>query len=178
MTEELEGVDPGNLSWTELEKKSYLWAIINEGLRLTYGISPRTPRVARDEHLVYQKGDWNYVVPKGTPIGMSAAIQHHLEDIFPNSEEFVPERWLGRGGERNQGLERYMVSFNRGSRQCLGMNLALCELYLMTAAVTLRVLPSAKLYETTVADVKYDFDYTTYQISKKAKGVRIVVAPL
>ncbi|KAH9906691.1 putative cytochrome P450 [Xylariomycetidae sp. FL2044] len=179
---ELAGVDAHALSWTALEQNAYLWAVINEGLRLTYGISGRTPRIARNEDLVYRKAaaaedrSYHYRVPRGTPIGMSAVIQHHNEEVFPDSRAFLPDRWLDGSGRKNHALEKYLVSFNRGSRQCLGMNLALCELNLLTAAMALRVLPRARLYETGIADVEYDYDNVTYQTRDDSKGVRVVMA--
>ncbi|KAI1861411.1 uncharacterized protein JN550_010791 [Neoarthrinium moseri] len=175
LRQDLKDVDPKKLSWTTLEKYPYLWAVINEGLRLTYGLSPRSPRIARDEDLVYRKGQYQYIIPRGYAIGMSSVINHHNEEIFPDSEEYIPERWLDVNGQKKHGMEKYLMSFSKGSRQCLGMNLALCELYLVTAAVTLRVLPHMKLYETTIDDVKYDHDLVTYQTKKGSKGIRVTI---
>lgn len=74
LTDELEGVDLESVSWVELEKLPYLNAVIAESLRLSYGISSRTPRIAPLEHLVYRghvagKGDVEYMLPKGTAVG-------------------------------------------------------------------------------------------------------------
>ena len=52
-------------------------------------------------------------------------------------------------------------------------SLALCELYLVTAALALRVLPQLKLFDTTYEDIKYDFDALTPQPKKGARGVRV-----
>lgn len=74
MTEELQGIDLQSASWVELEKLPYLSAVIAESLRLSYGISSRTPRIAPLEHLVYRgrlngDSDVEYVLPKGTAVG-------------------------------------------------------------------------------------------------------------
>jgi hypothetical protein len=53
-------------------------------------------------------------------------------------------------------------------------SLAFCELYLVTAAMALRILPHLKLYETVYEDIKYDFDALTPQPKKGARGVRVV----
>jgi cytochrome P450 len=115
--------DPEKLSWTALEKIPYLNDIVYEGLRLSHGTSARSPRIAREEDLMYrsQKGDLQYMVPKGTPIGMSAFLANTNEDIFPQAMEFLPERWIDEQGSKNHSLEKYMFSFSRGSRQCMGM---------------------------------------------------------
>ncbi|KAH9909477.1 cytochrome P450 [Xylariomycetidae sp. FL2044] len=177
---ELQGLDAKNLTWSSLEKLPYLGAVISEALRLSYGVSSRMPRVPRDEHLLYRgevsgRGKVEYVIPKGTPIGMSPAIMHHNEDVFPNSHEFMPERWLDQEGLRRPNMEKALLSFSRGSRQCLGINLAYCELYLTTAALALRVFPHMKLYETDINDVKYDHDLITAQARKGSKGIRVVM---
>jgi cytochrome P450 len=74
LAEELNDTDPEKLAWSALEKLPYLSAVISEGLRLSYGVSTRIPRVPRDEHLVYRgevkgRGRVEYVIPKGTAIG-------------------------------------------------------------------------------------------------------------
>ncbi|KAH8755081.1 cytochrome P450, partial [Diaporthe sp. PMI_573] len=60
-------------------------------------------------------------VPRGFAVGMSSAIMHHNEEVFPNSEAFLPERWMEQDENRYTNLERCLLSFSRGSRQCLGM---------------------------------------------------------
>lgn len=119
----LANIDAENLSWTALEKIPYLYGVVYEGLRLSHGTSARSPRIAREEDLIYrtQKGDLQYVVPKGTPIGMSAYLANTNEDIFPQPMEFSPDRWIDEQGKKNHNLEKHMFSFSRGSRQCMGM---------------------------------------------------------
>lgn len=109
-----------------------------EGLRLGYGVVTRLARVAETETLVLADDDagsphrgrtWS--IPPGTPVGMSAYHVHHDERVFVNSREYWPERWLdAEGKQRDRRLEGYLLSFSRGSRQCVGMNLAQAELYL------------------------------------------------
>lgn len=97
--------------------------------------------------------------------------------IFPNPEVFDPSRWI-RAAERGERLDRYIVSFTKGSRQCLGIkyvyralfhfnfffllmwtrdadrsySLAYAELYLTVAHVFRRF--EFKLYDTTVDDIR------------------------
>ncbi|KAH8743242.1 hypothetical protein F5883DRAFT_441189, partial [Diaporthe sp. PMI_573] len=63
------------------------------------GVSGRTPRIAQDEDLVYRGSAKDTdkvecVIPRGFAVGMSSAIMHHNEEVFPNSEAFLPDRWL------------------------------------------------------------------------------------
>ncbi|KAG4222841.1 hypothetical protein PC116_g28686 [Phytophthora cactorum] len=134
LTDELRGVvsDPQRLPpWSTLEKLPYLGAVIQEGLRLSYGASGRTARVATGEDLVYS-GEWkpegakdgvslSYTIPRGYAVGMSAFLVHHDETLFPDSYEFMPERWLDDNLERRKEREQHFLSFGKGSRMCLGM---------------------------------------------------------
>lgn len=54
----------------------------------------------------------------------SAYFMHMNPDIFPNPESFQPERWLQASAE-GERLNKYLVSFSRGSRQCIGIKLVL-----------------------------------------------------
>ncbi|KAI0134042.1 cytochrome P450 [Xylariales sp. AK1849] len=188
LTKELDEVieNPKALpTWTTLEKLPYLGAVIHEGLRLSYGVSARTSRVPTEENLFY-RGEWTpkgrktpvnveYVIPQGYAIGMSSSITHHDESVWPDSYSFIPERWLDDQMQRKKDLERCMLSFSRGSRACLGMNLAFCELYLLLTALTLRVFPHMRLFETSDLDVRYDHDMFVPLTHDDSKGVRATV---
>ncbi|KAJ5690941.1 hypothetical protein N7488_012508 [Penicillium malachiteum] len=180
LTHELQEADASNLSWFALEKLTYLNAVIAEGLRLSYGVTARIPRIATHESLVYC-GEFKgrkieYVIPSGTAMGMSNAINHHNEEVFPNSEKYIPERWLDIEESQRRRMENSMTSFSKGSRQCPGINLAYCNMFLVVTALVLRVFPRMRLYETTENDVKYDFDLFVPQTSRQSKGVRVIVS--
>ena len=49
------------------------------------------------------------------------------ETIFPEPEKFKPERWL-KAREEGFPLHRYLVSFSKGSRQCVGIKSVLISL--------------------------------------------------
>ncbi|WYZ35865.1 hypothetical protein EsH8_X_000512 [Colletotrichum jinshuiense] len=170
--------DPKHLpSWTTLENLPYLGAVLQEGLRLSYGVSARTARVPTEENLVY-RGEFNkkpieYFIPRGYAVGMSSAITHHDETVFPDSYQFAPERWLDENNQRRKDVERGMLSFSKGSRSCLGMNLALCELNLCLTALALRVLPNMRLFETNDEDVAYDHDMFIPVAKQGTNGVRV-----
>ncbi|KAF2106358.1 cytochrome P450 monooxygenase [Lophiotrema nucula] len=116
-----------SLSWKDAEQLPYLKGVVQEALRLSYGSIARLPRISPVDSLTVPdpRHDKPWVIPPGTPIGMSSFVVHHDESVFPDSDDFKPERWV-----ENPGLERYMVSFTKGSRSCLGMNLAYALMYL------------------------------------------------
>jgi hypothetical protein len=185
-------------SWTVLEKLPYLSAVIQEGLRLSLGVSGRTARVPTEESLSY-RGKWQgneicYNLPKGYAIGMTSAITHYDEAVFEDPMKFNPGRWLRP--EQKKALDSGMLMFSKGSRACLGMkyvflvhprpisalikclttdSLALCELHLALAALTLRVLPHIQLYETTEEDIRYDYDMLIPMPKVGTNGVRAIL---
>jgi cytochrome P450 len=99
----------------QLEQLPYLTSVIMESLRLSNGVSTRLARVAPDRRIYFR--DWE--IPKGTPVGMTSTLIHQNSDLFPQPLEFIPERWLDPN--ERQRMERYLVPFSKGSRQCAGI---------------------------------------------------------
>lgn len=54
-----------------------------------------------------------------TPVSMSSMLMHHNEFIFPDPLRYDPQRWMGPG--KRQRLEKYLVNFSKGTRQCVGI---------------------------------------------------------
>ena len=105
------------LDCSELERLPYLSACIREGIRLSYGVTARNPRLFSKP--IRYKG---WVIPPRTPISMNIVDVVHDEEIFPDSTAFVPERWLDHPRtKQGVSLDQYFVNFGKGSRICLGM---------------------------------------------------------
>ncbi|KND87123.1 Trichodiene oxygenase [Tolypocladium ophioglossoides CBS 100239] len=121
--------DKGSLNLSDLEQLPYLSACIKEALRLSYGLTARLPREAPDRVLEVP-GTTGLAIPPGTKVSMDAVLMHRHPQLFPQPDQFRPERWLD-----NPRLDRYLVSFSKGARQCLGINLAYAELYMALGAV-------------------------------------------
>lgn len=87
------------------------------------GVSHRSARIAREEDLVYTTADGQkkWVIPRGTPIGMTSMINHYNETLFPHPDEYSPERWLLENGQVNYALEKNLIAFGRGTRNCVGL---------------------------------------------------------
>ncbi|KAL8379092.1 hypothetical protein RB599_008759 [Gaeumannomyces hyphopodioides] len=182
LQQDLEGMAPETLKWIELEKRPYLWAVVNEGLRLMPGVALRSARIARDEDLVYKSRDGgaDWVIPRGTPVSMTPWINHCDENLYPDPESFRPDRWLlgnGEGGVKpNHELQKKLISFGRGSRSCLGEQLAMCEASLMTALFSLRVAPRARLVDTTVENVTFDHELIVAKTKTGPPRVKIAIS--
>lgn len=118
---ELEEVNPDPmavLSVIRLGKLPYLSACVQEGIRLSYGASSRSPRISPHKPTRYK--DW--VIPSGTPVSMTIVDVHHDEHVFPNSRVYIPERWLNNPTTADgENLNRYFVSFGKDARSCLGV---------------------------------------------------------
>ncbi|PLB33722.1 cytochrome P450 [Aspergillus candidus] len=67
-----------------------------------------------------------------TPMSTSIYFVHRNPAIYPDPQKFDPERWI-KATETGNPLHRYLVPFTKGSRICLGMNLAFLEMYLAIA---------------------------------------------
>ncbi|EXJ95644.1 hypothetical protein A1O1_00766 [Capronia coronata CBS 617.96] len=157
------------LSWAELEKLPYLTGCVREAVRLSYAVSTRNPRLF-SKPLTYK--DW--VIPPRTPVSMTIVDVSDDEDIFPAAHEFRPERWIGSPKTKDgSSLERYFVGFGKGSRSCLGINLAHAELYMTLAAVFRNF--AFELYETDVSDVALAHDFFLPSPKLDSHGVRVKV---
>jgi cytochrome P450 len=152
---------------SKLEQLPYLSAVILEGFRKSYGVTQRLPRVSPDAPLIYK--DW--VIPAGTPVGMTSIFMHDNPQYFPNPEMFDVDRWLKADSERR--LEKYLVNFSKGTRSCLGMNLAKAEIFLTMAAVFHRF--DMELFETDRSDVEIVHDYFNPLPKDDSKGVRVII---
>ncbi|KAI9721628.1 MAG: hypothetical protein M1828_005119 [Chrysothrix sp. TS-e1954] len=118
LVQELAGLQHSSdspLSLLELEKLPYLQAIIKEGLRLSYGVMHRLPHCFPDKTIQYKE----WIIPAGTPVGMSSYMMHNEASVYERPQVFRPERWLE---STNPLMEKYLVPFSRGSRRCLGMH--------------------------------------------------------
>ncbi|KLJ11397.1 hypothetical protein EMPG_09702 [Blastomyces silverae] len=115
-------------TFAELEKLPFLTAVIKEGFRLSYGILGRLPRVVPEPGAEFN----GYKVPAGTLVSMSSWVMHRNEELFPEPDKFDPSRWLGTRASSRK-LEQYLVTFSKGSGQCMGLPLAYCEMYIALA---------------------------------------------
>ncbi|KAK9234108.1 cytochrome P450 [Lipomyces kononenkoae] len=116
-----------------LEKLPILTAAIKESLRMASGVTTPLPRIVPPSGATIG----NHSVPGGTIVGMSSVFVHYSAEIFPEPNSFDIGRWLGKGVE-GKSLDQWLISFSRGPRSCLGINLAWCELYLAFATMLRR----------------------------------------
>ncbi|KAJ5737491.1 uncharacterized protein N7483_002616 [Penicillium malachiteum] len=147
LREELQSVMPtpdSHPTWDQLKQLPFLSGVVNECIRMSTGVAARSPRIAPNEALVYGE----YIIPPGTPVSEIVHFIVHDPVIFPEPHSFDPERWI-RAAEKGERLDRYLVNFSKGTRNCLGINLAYAELYI------------------TIARLVREFDFTLYKTTWK-----------
>ncbi|GFF31299.1 trichodiene oxygenase [Aspergillus udagawae] len=155
-------------TWNQLEQLPYLSGVIAESLRLSTGIANRSARVAPTEALVYK----GYTIPPGTPVSETNYFVLMDPEIFPDPHAFDPERWM-RAAAKGQRLDRYLVNFSKGSRMCVGLNLAYAELFLVIATLVRRF--DMELYETPKENIEFARDFGTPYPEKGNLSVRAIV---
>ena len=100
-----------------VEKLPYLEGAIKECMRL-FPAGTWTGRLSMREFEMD-----GHPLPKGTWIVMSPYVIHHIDDIFPESFRFKPERWMS---EYHSAYE--FMPFSAGPRYCIGTSLAMMQL--------------------------------------------------
>ncbi|GIZ48595.1 hypothetical protein CKM354_001164800 [Cercospora kikuchii] len=157
--------DPHKLpSFVELEKNAYLFAVVKESLRFAMAVPGMLPRVVPERSQPFMVD--GKVVPPGTVVGMSAYTMNFSEELWgPDAKEYKPERWLG---EQAKTLDSGLATFSKGSRQCIGINVANAEVILAITYLFRNfdmdlVTPSMKLR-----------DVFTYQVLSPGLQVRFM----
>lgn len=161
--------------FNDLNTLPYFDAVINEGFRLSLGVITRLTRIAPIEDL--HVPNTSVTIPAGTPVGMSPWLVHMNPSLFPSPDDFRPGRWLEPGAEH---LKKYLVNFSKGSRICLGKDLARAEIVYSLALVVRRWAGDGatgmgmRLYETERRDVDIQRDFFNPYSDFGSKGVRVV----
>lgn len=111
---------------------------------------------------------------------MTAPLLNRLPSLYPSPNSFLPDRFLS-----NPSLSRYQLAFSKGSRQCIGMNLAYTELQCITAGIFRRYDvydgsgtqsgPTLELFQTSREDVDMACDFVTTAAKVGSRGVRVLV---
>lgn len=164
-----------------------------EGLRHTGGVIGKMPRWSHEP--IKYKG---WTIPADTIFSCVNTIIHQNPAVFPDPFAYRPERWI-EAEKNGVKLDRYLVPFSVGSRQCIGINLgeylqpsgllesywhsiqtdttlftAWAELYLTLATIVMKF--DFEIYDTDwKRDVKIDMDYFVGVPSKQGRGVRVKI---
>lgn len=106
----------------------YLTAVCNETLRIYPVVPISGPRMVKEPFELM-----GYRLQPGSAVHCCIYLTHHRQDLYPNPQQFKPERFLDR-----QFSPYEFIPFGGGSRRCLGAALAMFEMKLVLATVLSR----------------------------------------
>jgi cytochrome P450 len=119
------------LPYEKVKHLPYLRACLDEAMRMyppsTFGLPRRTPPEGAPIMGDYVAGE--------TSVSISAYVAHRDEKVFPEPEEYRPERWLG---EDARELQAAFLTFSAGARGCIGRNISYLEQTVLLASVVHR----------------------------------------
>ncbi|KAH7115002.1 cytochrome P450 [Dendryphion nanum] len=150
MVSEIVAANPNlgeELGYEQVRSLSYVTAVVKEIIRFTNPIPGRLPRVVPPQgYQLHGK-----FLPPGTVVHTSAYLLNRHPSVWgDDGHEFKPSRWLA---EDTINLDKYMASFQRGSRQCLGIHMAWCELTLVLTTLLRRY--ELQVHDTSRKDMEW-----------------------
>ncbi|KAF2072353.1 hypothetical protein CYY_006323 [Polysphondylium violaceum] len=133
---------------------SYFNAIIKEVMRWRPIVPLGLPRAAKDDIYISE-----YFIPKDTQILINMDAIFTSEENWENPKDFIPERFI------NNTHSDLFIPFGVGPRSCIGVSLAMDEVYTACTNILLNFKVSSvdgnKIDDSSIADVtlhpKYDF---------------------
>jgi cytochrome P450 len=139
LVDELEGKLRGDAPTAEqLDDLPLLERVVKESMR----VLPPAPFNGRVAVEATELGP--YHLPQWSEVMFSHYHTHHMPDLYPQPEKFLPDRWLSI----NPSPYEYFP-FGAGSRMCLGSGMALLEIRIVLAMILqryrLQLVPRAKI---------------------------------
>ncbi|XP_061666233.1 cytochrome P450 26A1 [Syngnathoides biaculeatus] len=116
MEKEEQGMQLQNLNIESLEQLKYTGCVIKETLR----INPPVPGGFRVALKTFELN--GYQIPKGWNVIYSICDTHDVADIFPNKEDFQPDRFMMKASGDSSRFQ--YIPFGGGSRMCVGKEFA------------------------------------------------------
>lgn len=112
---------------TWMDALPWTMAVIKESLRL-YPSAPVLARSSIDDDVV-----GGVPIPAKTDVLVSTWLLHRHRDLWPDADEFRPQRFLGEAGET---INRFAyLPFGIGPRVCIGARFAMMEMAIVLAVL-------------------------------------------
>ncbi|KAL3480898.1 cytochrome P450 [Aspergillus californicus] len=115
----------------DIEALPILHAILTETLRLWPSVPGGQPRVVPKECSL---GGYDNI-PAGTIVQSYAYSLHQTPEVFPDPQDWKPERWLESSPEQLATMRRWFWPFSSGGRMCIGSNFAYYSMKFLVATV-------------------------------------------
>lgn len=129
--EEQERVRSGDfeapLTLEMMDQMPYLRAMVKETMRVKPPVT-MVPYKATKAFPISQ----DYTVPSGSIIIPSFYNSLHDEEVYPDHDKFLPERWLDPQSSANTNPKNYLV-FGSGPHKCIGLEYAMMNIGLVLA---------------------------------------------
>ncbi|XP_065071287.1 cytochrome P450 4A5-like [Rhopilema esculentum] len=111
----------------DLDKLSYITAVINESLRMYPPFAVFMREALQDDVI------GGYKIQKGSYILIPICVLHHMEENWPNHNDFRPERFLDAGEKQSEIGNYTFMPFSNGPRNCIGWKFAVMEMKVVVA---------------------------------------------
>lgn len=123
-------------TWAGIQKVEYIRQTVQESMRLLPPVWSVNRRPLKDEVVE------GYLLPKGRELFISIYSIHHDQNMWPEPEKFMPERFSSQN-EKNIDKSWYLP-FGLGPRFCIGSNFAMAEMTVVMALFlqNFKVLPT------------------------------------
>ncbi|KAJ9642786.1 hypothetical protein H2204_002434 [Knufia peltigerae] len=124
------------ISFTVANSLPYLGACIREAMRVHPSVGLLLGRTV-------PKGGatiCNHYVQEGTEVGINPFVLHHDPQVFPEPNDFLPERWLSSESteEHLKKMNRCFFAFGHGAHTCSGRHISILEITKFVPTLLLR----------------------------------------
>ncbi|XP_030875087.1 cytochrome P450 3A12-like [Leptonychotes weddellii] len=129
LQEEIDATFPNQAlpTYNDLVQMEYLDMVLNESLRL-YPVTGRLERICKKDVEIS-----GVFIPKGTVVMVPVFTLHRDLDLWPEPEEFRPERFSKKNKD---SINPYIyLPFGTGPRNCIGMRFAIMNMKLALVRV-------------------------------------------
>lgn len=112
---------------------------------------------------------------------MSPKFMHDNPDVYPSPRTFNPDRFVRPSDPR---INKDMIVFGKGSRGCIGRDLAQAQMHLAVASLfgfkrnekgELKDRFRWEFFETNISDIETAHDFYNPSPRVDSKGVRVLV---
>ncbi|KAF3935075.1 hypothetical protein ABW20_dc0109538 [Dactylellina cionopaga] len=122
------------VTWPESQNLPYLDAVVKEALRIHAALGLPLERVNSKPIALY-----GYEFPAGTTLGVNAWVMHRDKAVFGDDADiWRPERWIQASETQKKIMNRGLFTFGAGTRQCIGRNISLLEIYKVVPTLLLK----------------------------------------
>ncbi|KAJ5719828.1 hypothetical protein N7493_006706 [Penicillium malachiteum] len=115
------------ITFRNISPLKYLSAVIEESLRMYPPFVTSLARKVPKGGIIID-GEF---IPEGTTVACHHYASYHSASNFTFPHDFLPERWLGQDARFSADKRDVLQPFSLGPRNCLGKNLAYCEIRLI-----------------------------------------------